>query len=218
MAVTDFWRQLDILAPTDCANVNVTLIGAGGIGSPTTLAIAKMGVSNITVYDDDCVENHNLPNQMYRFSDVGKKKVDALSDIISEYTGVTIERRAERFEKQRLSGLVVSSVDTMAARKTIWQAVKYNPAIMLYVDARMGAEVCRIHTVHPYEPLEVAWYETTLYSDDEALQLPCTARAVMYTVFVIAGLIASQVKKYVRGQALRKEIILDLVTLIQLLS
>ena len=101
----------------------------------------------------------------------------------------------------------------MAARKTIWEKVRYNPSIPLYIEARMGAEICRIHSVRPTDPMDVKWYESTLYSDDDALDLPCTARAIIYTVFVIAGLLACQVKKFVTGQDILKEIIFDLVTM-----
>ncbi|MFA5103544.1 MAG: ThiF family adenylyltransferase, partial [Candidatus Thermoplasmatota archaeon] len=60
----DFWRQMDIVTPTDFEKFHVTIIGAGGIGSPTALAISKMGVEKITIFDNDIVEKHNLPNQM----------------------------------------------------------------------------------------------------------------------------------------------------------
>ena len=213
MTKLDFWRQLDVVSPSDLANLKVTVIGVGGIGSPTTLALAKMGVSQISVYDDDSVELHNLPNQLYRLSDLGKTKVEALSDATDDYAGVSLETKAERFENQQLSGVVISGVDSMAARKAIWQKIKFNPSVQLYIEARMGAEVCRIHTVRPTDPTEVKWYETTLYSDEQAQDLPCTARAIIYTVFVVAGLIANQVKKLARGQTLCKEIIFDLVTL-----
>jgi hypothetical protein len=212
----DYWRQLDVVSPSDLADLKVTLIGAGGIGSPTALALTKMGVSQISVYDNDSVELHNLPNQFYRLSDLGKPKVEALADAVIDYAGVSPEAKVELFENQQLSGVVISGVDSMTARKAIWQRVRYNPTVEVYIEARMGAEVCRIHTVDPTDPSAVKWYETTLYSDEEAQELPCTARAIIYTVFVVAGLIASQVKKYVRGQELRKEIIFDLVTLILL--
>jgi len=211
----DFWRQLDIVSPEDLASLQVTIIGAGGIGSPTTLALAKMGVSHIVVYDDDSVELHNLPNQLYRFSDLGKAKVEGLKEICQDYAGVLIETKPERFDagQHSLSGVVVSGVDTMAARKEIWQRVKYNPAVSLYIEARMGAEVARIHTIKPCDPDSVKWYESTLYTDSEAVQAPCTARAIIYCSFMIGALVANQVKKFARAESLVREVIFDLKTL-----
>jgi len=60
---------------------------------------------------------------------------------------------------------------------------------------------------------DVEWYETTLYSDEEALEAPCTARAVIYNVFGIAGFIGNQVKRFVRNQPYSREIIWDYVTM-----
>lgn len=210
----DFWRQLDVVSPSDLADLKVTIIGVGGIGSSTTLALVKMGVQNIIVYDDDKVELHNLPSQLYRFSDLGKTKVEALKEICQDYAGVVIEAKPERFNgQQTLSGIVISGVDSMASRKEIWKKVKYNPSIQLYIEARMGAEVARIYTVRPCDPWEVNWYEMSLYSDEEALEAPCTARAVVYCSFMIAALIANQIKKFARREEVNNEIIFDLVTL-----
>ena len=210
----DFWRQRDVVSPEDLASLRVTIIGAGGIGSPTTLALAKMGVSQIVVYDDDSVELHNLPNQIYRFSDLGKTKVEGLKNICQDFAGVLIEVKPECFDGQQpLSGIVVSGVDTMAARKEIWQRVRYNPAVQIYIEARMGAEVARIHTVRPCDPSLVRWYETTLYSDEEAMQAPCTARAIIYCALMSGALVANQVKKFARAELLAREVIFDLKTL-----
>jgi len=210
----DFWRQRDVVSSEDLASLRVTIIGAGGIGSPTTLALAKMGVSQIVVYDDDSVELHNLPNQIYRFSDLGKTKVEGLKNICQDFAGVLIEVKPECFDGQQpLSGIVVSGVDTMAARKEIWQRVRYNPAVQIYIEARMGAEVARIHTVRPCDPSLVRWYETTLYSDEEAMQAPCTARAIIYCALMSGALVANQVKKFARAELLAREVIFDLKTL-----
>ncbi len=209
----DFLRQLD-LVNEEQLDFPVTVVGAGGIGSPATLALAKMGCANLTVYDDDTVEDHNLPNQLYRLADRGKPKVQALREIVEAFTGTTITACPERVEQQRLSGLVVSGVDTMASRKAIWESgVRFNPRVPLYLDARMGAEVGRILAVRPVDPDHVAWYEKTLFGDDEALEEACTARAIIYNVFSLAGLIASQVKRYATGEDVEREIIFDLRTL-----
>ena len=210
----DFWRQADLVTPSDFNKYNVTIIGAGGIGSPTTLALSKMGVERISIYDSDTVEKHNLPNQMYRISDINKSKVDATKDICSDFSGTSIVTHDEKFVNQDINGIVVSGVDTMKSRSDIWARMKYNPMVNIYIDARMGAEVCRILTVKPFDPDDVKWYEKTLFSDEKASEEPCTAKSVIYNTFTIAGLIASQVKKFARAQPFAREIIFDLKTLI----
>jgi molybdopterin/thiamine biosynthesis adenylyltransferase len=211
--VMDFWRQNDIIMPSDFEKYPISVIGAGGIGSPTTLALSKMGVENITIYDDDIIEAHNLPNQMYRISDIGKSKVDATKDICKDFAGVEISVVNKKFENQSPLGIVISGVDTMKSREIIWKQLRYKPGVSFYIDARMGAEVCKICTVNPCNPSDVKWYESTLFSDDKALEEPCTAKSVIYNTSSIAGLVACQVKKIARAQPFAREIIFDLRTL-----
>lgn len=213
MASVDYWRQLDLVTPEQLA-VPITVVGVGGIGSPTALALAKMGCSNLTVYDPDVVEPHNLPNQFYRLQDVGRAKVHAIRELIKAFTGLEVVAVQETVQAQRLHGVVISAVDSMAARQAIWrEAIRFRASVQLYVDARMGAEVCRIYSVRPTDPEDVRAYEQTLYTDDQATPESCTAQAIIYNVLTVAGLIANQVKKYATADSLARELIFDLKTL-----
>ncbi len=209
----DFSRQTD-LVDIEALETPITLIGCGGIGSFTALALAKMGCVHLTVYDDDLVEGQNIPNQLFRLGDVGQLKVERLADIVKSFTGTGIDARPERVASQRLQGIVVSGVDSMEARRRIWdRSIRFKAGVTAYIDARMGAEVSRIYTVRPVDPDHVRFYERTLYSDDEALQIPCTAQAIVYTSFGIASLVAGQVKRVAMGEACKREIIFDQKTL-----
>jgi hypothetical protein len=218
VAGPDYWRQLDLVTP-DELRLPITMVGAGGIGSPTVLALAKMGCSNLTVYDPDFVEWHNLPNQFYRLEDVAQPKAVALGALVRTFTGIQICAVQEAVAEQRLSGLVISGVDSMAARQGIWRgSIRFRAGVEMYIDARMGAEVCRIYSIHPTDPDDVRRYELTLYDDEQAVDVACTAHAIVYNVLTIAGLIANQVKKHVKGEPLERELILDLKTLTLLVS
>ncbi len=209
----DLSRQTD-LVDTEALEAPITLIGCGGIGSFTALALAKMGCGQLTIFDDDLVEEQNIPNQLYRPSDVGHPKVERLADIINSFTGIGIQTRPERVQNQRLQGIVVCGVDSMEARRKIWdRSIRLKAGVEAYIDARMGAEVSRIYTILPQDPDHVRFYEKTLYSDDEAWQLPCTAQAIVYTGFGIASLVAGQVKRVAMGETCKREIIFDHRTL-----
>jgi len=210
----DFWRQNGVITQEQLNSYPFTLIGAGGIGSVVGLVLAKMGVQDLTVYDPDIIEAHNLPNQMYRISDVGKPKVEALADICRDFAGIQIDAHVEEFPADAKSeGILVSGVDSMAVRQHIWQHnVRLNPQVSVYIEARMGAQEGRIYTVTPYDPDDIQLYEASLYSDEEASELPCTARATSYNAFYLAGILASQVQKFVTGHEVRPEIIFDLVS------
>ena len=207
-----YWRQLDICSPEKLA-FPITVIGAGAIGSAVALNLAKMGCSDITVFDHDDLEPHNAPNQMCRPDRIGKKKVAALADLIRELCGVEIVQRPVKYVGQRLSEVVIVAVDSMDARNAVWKAAKDNVAVNLLIDGRMGAEVGRVHTVRPCDLDSAASFEKTLYPRAEAEQLPCSARAIIYCPSALAAVIASLVKRYAVGEAVPREVFLDLAGL-----
>ncbi|MFQ5882249.1 MAG: ThiF family adenylyltransferase [Candidatus Methylomirabilales bacterium] len=214
----EFLRQLDLVSP-ETLDLPVHLIGCGGIGSFTALLLSKMGCRHLRLYDPDGIEEHNLPNQLFRLSDVGRLKVEALREILEEFAGAPVEVHPVEVEAQRMTGVVISGVDTMLARKAIWQrSIRYRAGVLRYLDARMGAEVARIYTVKPADPDDIRFYEKSLYDDEEAEVLPCTAAAISYSGFAIASLIGNLVKRLVTGEDLPREVLLDLKTLTLLTS
>ena len=68
-------RQLDIFNPEETQGWDVEIIGAGGVGSFLALALAKLGVKKLKVWEKDKIEIHNVSNQMCRQSDVSNPKV-----------------------------------------------------------------------------------------------------------------------------------------------
>lgn len=209
----DFTRQLDIIAPKEII-YPITMIGCGGIGSPTAILLAKMGFSKITIIDGDTIEEHNLPNQFFRKSDLDKPKVEAMKEVVLEFTDCSVQTVLEYFTGQcPLSGIVVSGVDTMKTRKEIWSKVKFNVEIPLYVEGRTGGNLIEVYTTRPCQIDDIEFYERWLYDDEDAEELPCTARAIMYTGFGIAGIIASKIKKWIKKEAYYKRISLDFKTM-----
>lgn len=219
----EYHRQADIWMPTEDTQT-ATVVGAGGIGSNAAFTIARMGVGTVlgdspdegrlTVIDGDTVEAHNLPNQLYGEKDIGKPKVEALKSLVECQTGVEIEAVPEMWDGQRLSGLVISGLDSMAVRKELWEkTVRYNPKIPLYVDGRMGGEMALIYAVRPLDPEDVKLYEDELNTDEDAPDLPCTAKAIIYNTSMIGSLIANLVKKWSSHQPFPRELYFDFVTL-----
>jgi hypothetical protein len=189
-------RHFDIYRPEQALS-DVTIIGAGGIGSPTALLLAKMGVPKLTIYDFDSVEDVNPSTQFYRRKDIGKPKVVALAEEIDEHAGETIEIRRERYNDQRLSGLVISAVDTMSAREDIWKnGVKRNPLVPLYIDGRLGGLLFEIHTAQPCDDKEIERYQATFSPLIGFANEPCTNSAISYTTFGIASMICGIVRNW----------------------
>lgn len=206
---TRFQRQLDILKPDVCG-IKVCVVGCGATGSFVTLSLAKMGFSNIKVFDKDTVEEHNFPNQMFPIEALNVNKATALSKVVKDYTGVEIEAIPEFYKNQELEGIVISALDSMKGRKLIYKNCKANNKVEVIFDPRTGPEMFRLLTVHPSIEASRKLYEKNFHTDKEAVQLPCTARAIIYSVQLVSAYICNQVKRYVMGQPLKRDMYIDM--------
>lgn len=206
----DYWRQLDIFSPSNFKKP-ITVIGAGATGSYVVWILAKMGCRDITVYDFDTIENYNPPNQMYGPLHVGRKKVDALAEIVMSGTGIAITPVPERFANGSLNGIVFVLTDTMASRKEIWEnSIRYNLSVDLLIETRMAAEGGMVYAVEPLIPRQIAGYEKTLYKDSEADEPPCSRRAIAPTVAAIAGIAVSRMISFAQGKPFKNELVFSL--------
>lgn len=172
----DYSRQREIFEPATF-NEAVHIIGCGATGSWVALTLAKMGVSNIHLWDFDTVEEHNLPNQVFGLCDIGKLKVDALERVILEATGLSVTKHAERVGgSTNLFGFVYLLTDTMSSRKEIFTgALRYNMKVKFLVETRMGLESYIIHTVNTSNKKDIEAFEGTLHDDEVATASMCGA-------------------------------------------
>ena len=207
-----YHRQLDIIHPDKLA-FPITIIGAGASGSYTALALAKMGCTDISVYDDDTVEAHNLPNQVYGRQYEEWFKVEALKDTIMQSEGLLLKAFAQKYAAQELGALVISCVDNMEARKMIWQQAQAYGSMakpITIIDPRQGGEFIVIYSARSHGDIVGAQaYEAGLHPSGESMRLPCTARAVIYNSMLTGALVAIMVKKFALGQALPRRIAVD---------
>jgi molybdopterin/thiamine biosynthesis adenylyltransferase len=183
-------------------DVSVTLIGCGGIGASTALVLAKMGLGYLNLLDGDTVDDVNLATQFHRLSDVGRSKVDAVTDMIKAFSDDTDVLSAPyRVERDAIlcGEFIISAVDSITARKDIWYAVKKSSS-HYYIDARMAAEEAVIHFIDLKS--DYRWYENILDSqtEDNVAQDVCTAKATIYCSAIIAGMIGSAIKTVSIGE------------------
>lgn len=207
----DYWRQLDLFSPEKFGDKPVHVVGVGATGSYVAYLLAKMGVSNLHLWDFDEVEPHNLPNQMFRLKDVGRSKVEALSEIITEATGIVPTPHNEPVTGDtKLSGIVFLLVDSMDVRKDIWKgALKFKLPVELMIETRMAIDNGRVYAIRPSNPGDIKLWEGTLYSDEEAEESPCTSRSVAPTVALIASLAAWKLIKFFNGEEYERELIVS---------
>jgi len=60
----------------------VGIAGVGGLGSNVAVALARSKIGRLIIVDHDIVDESNLNRQYFFQDDIGKVKVEALSDII----------------------------------------------------------------------------------------------------------------------------------------
>ncbi len=207
-----FLRQQDVVDADKLANLQVTLIGLGSIGSVAGLFLAKMGVCNLTCFDADIVDIHNVSNQAYGMSDVGLLKADAFSILIENQTGVMPNCIGMQYDGRQLSGVVISAVDSMKSREAIWKSIRDQPQVRLYIDARMGLETLIVHAIRPQIREDRVRYSQTIVPDDQAFQERCTARTICYTPLMAASVVCNLVKRFVNQEQVPSQVTLDLAT------
>jgi len=184
-------------------NKTCTIIGAGGIGAITALTLAKMGMSGIRIFDDDTVDEVNLPTQFHRLSDVGLPKVQAVTGNISQFsddTSVVTEEVRVTPETDLSDWLVISAVDSINARKDIWKAVRES-RVSWYLDARMASETFQLYSIDMDDWKRIAMYDEILDSvnEEDVPEEPCTSKATIFTGCAAAGHIGAAVRRIVTG-------------------
>jgi len=211
----DYSRQSEIFQPEVHGKHLVNIIGCGALGSWVAVQLAKLGVQNIVLWDDDIVELHNLPNQMFHLSHLGRNKAEALAELIESMTGIKVRTKPVRCTKDDvLNGVVFSCVDSMLARATLFSAFKSSAKALLWIEGRMGLREGLLYTVDPLSMKQIDQYKTTLYTDDDSERSACgTSQAVAATACHIASLAVWQYIRYAIGyreQARANETMLDL--------
>lgn len=195
MVEMNYMRQTDIFNPVN-QEYKMVVLGAGSLGSFITLNLAKLGFSDITVYDFDKVELHNIPNQFYRMSDIGKLKVDALKEMVKDFCDVDIKIESEKVTSETqlpidMNCIFILTFDTLEARKMIFDKLK--DFSFRIIDARAGGEEYSIQTINTSIESELKIWEKSF--DIIPTELPCGAKSIIYTNLSIASEVCNIVKK-----------------------
>lgn len=204
-------RQIGIINILEYSDNSITIVGCGAVGSFAALALAKMGIMHFELYDHDTVELHNIPNQLFSHHHIGKHKVEATAVELKLHSKpASIVRRPIKFDSQFInSQIVLCSVDTMAARKKVFAAAKKSKMVQLFFDTRMAGLQAQLYTIDMKDKKEVKYYESTLFSDEEAVQERCTERAIIFPVLGLASLVCCNVVKALQGKAITNFITID---------
>lgn len=199
-------RQYDLI-PEKALGQTITIIGAGAVGSWTSLCLAKMGFARQKVIDMDTIEIENMNCQFYPFADIGEHKAKAIQALVQEFTHEDVAASTDEYKGSPLTGnIVISAVDSMAVRKLIFE----NCYADYLVDPRMSAETLLLHVVNMKDQSQKDSYVKTLYTDGEAMHERCTAKATIYCANILSGLVCKAVKNISCGEKYTKFVSYDM--------
>ena len=179
------------------------ILGCGAIGSSAATQLARMGAMEFVLYDLDKVEVQNVGVSHYIYQDIEKPKVVALHEhlkhINPEIRAMEQFGRFSKFIKPLGEGdIVILGFDSMESRLDGAKAALKRPnKPYLLIDGRMGAE--EYHQFTLKNPT-LKQYRDTWYSDNNAEDEPCNAKATSYCSNMSGAFIANAVKKTLNNE------------------
>lgn len=196
----------------------IHIIGCGAIGSTVGELIAKTGLTNITLYDFDKVESHNIANQMFTENDIGKYKVDALAErmiSINPEMKQSLKIEREGWHGQKLAGYVFLCVDNIDLRREIATSNKDNMNVKAMFDFRMRLTDAQ-HYAADWKNVKMieAFLNSMNFTQEEGkAETPVSAcnmeLSFASTVFTIVAAGISNFVKFVKDGVLKKFIVAD---------
>ena len=180
----------------------IILAGLGGIGSWAAVQLARMSPAAIALYDDDIVEAGNMSGQLYSINDVGRNKVDAMHDMISQYTTAkTVFALPERFTENTEAGdIMICGFDNMAARKLFFTKWKEHVDSLpeerkkdcLYIDGRLSMDTLQVFCIKGDDAYSINKYSTDyLFDDSQADATVCSMKQTTYLACMIGSVITN---------------------------
>lgn len=210
-------KSYDFFKPEQCTD-RLHIIGCGAIGSTVAENLVRFGLTKITLYDFDRVEDKNIANQIYTSKDIGMYKVDALArylmDINPDLKG-NLRVVKEGYTNQRLSGYVFLAVDNIDLRRQICETNQDNRYIKGVFDWRMRLTDAQHYAADWSDPKSVQNLIASMqFSHEEAAEAtPMSAcnqtLSVVPTVRMICSAGVSNFINFVKNHTLKKIILLD---------
>lgn len=188
-------------------NVEVIILGLGGIGSWVALNLARLEC-NLHLYDFDTVDEVNLAGQFLSNNNIGSLKTEAIEDNLRTYCdNPNIISINGKYDKDSFTGpIVFSCFDNMAARKLAFEKWKAEDDRELFIDGRMALSTGEVYCVTKGKEEE---YELTLFDDSEVEDAACSMKATTFSAMTISGIMTALYCNYI-GQTLNEDLPVNL--------
>lgn len=213
----DLSKSYDFFKPED-AKGRINIVGCGSVGSTVAENLARCGVTKFTLWDFDNVEPHNIVNQMFRQQDIGKKKVSALLDILTDINPEISKDavlKEDGWNGDMMSGYIFLCVDSIELRREILELHKDNTFVKAVFDFRTLLESAQHYAADWSEDVQKENLLASMqFSHEEAKdETPVSACGVTLgvatTVRLVSALGVNNFINFVKGNEIKKLVIID---------
>lgn len=210
-------KSYEFFQPEMCKE-RIHIIGCGAIGSTVAENLVRFGLTKISLYDFDTVEAHNIANQMFRQVDIGKPKIEALSEMLCDINPEVkndIKLISKGYVGQTLSGYVFLCVDNIDLRREIASNCKDNKFVKAMFDFRMRLTDAQ-HYAADWKNKKMVedFLNSMAFTHEEAKEeTPVSAcnitLSVVPTVRAIVAYGVSNFINFAKGEGIRKLVLVD---------
>ena len=213
----DLAKSLEFFNPADVKE-RIHIVGCGSVGATIAEMLCRFGITKITLWDFDHVSSHNIHNQIFRFKDIGKLKVDALKEIITDINpdaANDIKLKPNGWHGENLSGIVFLAVDSIDLRRKIVEQHYNNIMIKAMFDVRTlftGAQSFSADWTK--EKMKKNLLNSMQFSDEDAeSSVPVSACGVTLglcpVVRTVCSLVVANFINFCKGKPLQKYFTID---------
>lgn len=153
----------------------IDVVGVGATGSRVVFELAKLGLTDIHVWDADVVEAKNVSNQLFGNQHVGMPKVEALKSIIKDFTGLEITTHNQfctGADSAEFGYALFLLTDTMSSRRAIWDGAMLNIELQHVIETRLTSDAGKVYTINRQDSEAVQyWVESMAGGDDQRMLL-----------------------------------------------
>lgn len=204
----------------------VHVIGVGATGSFVVGLLARMGLSQIHVYDGDVIEDKNIQNQNYSVHDVGRPKVEAIAERTNHDVGAevviphnTMVESIDDFELDGSAFTVFLLTDSVESRLKIAEMLEDEGECQRVIETRLAIGHIEVHTFDPvindngyYDKWRKSLDMVSNQPDDDFTEVsPCgSPLAIGHVASFLASLTCEQYLQACKETQLDAKILIDL--------